>query len=91
MGNLDGEGGDGSIYISVHMHTSLLVFYTAELVTDEQQAEAQTFYEDLGTLAQEKKSVTTHLPLTPCIYFTIIFLFLIPTQCDGVVGVYQGN
>lgn len=29
-----------------------------ELATDEEQAEAQTFYEDLGTLALEKKSVT---------------------------------
>ena len=30
---------------------------TADLATNEMQAEAQTFYEDLGALAKEKKSV----------------------------------
>jgi hypothetical protein len=30
---------------------------TADLATNEQQAEAQTFYEDLGTLAKENKLV----------------------------------
>ena len=32
---------------------------TADLATNEQQAEAQTFYEDLGTLAKEKKLVNS--------------------------------
>ena len=48
-------------YIDAHFHTSSSV--TVDLATDEQQAEAQTFYEDLGALAQDKKSVTT--PLLP--------------------------
>ena len=39
------------------MMYAVVVSPLTELVTDEEQAEAQTFYEDLGTLALEKKSV----------------------------------
>ena len=40
----------------MYMH-AVVVSLLTELVTDEEHAEAQTFYEDLGTLALEKKSV----------------------------------
>ena len=40
------------------------IYRSTELATDEEQAEVQTFYEDLGTLALEKKSVN----YTCCMY-----------------------
>lgn len=42
------------------------MYSPTELATDEQQAEAQTFYEDLGTLALEKKSVALFIACQPC-------------------------
>ena len=62
---------------------------TADLATNEQQAEAQTFYEDLGTLAKEKKLVTTLLLSPSCMWFRVFVnplkvarlrIFQIPTK-----------
>ena len=77
----------------------------ADLATDEEQARVQTFYEDLGTLAQEKKSVHNFRP--SCVYIclcsvcayihnthtihTLHTLHTLHTQCDGVSGVNQGD
>lgn len=79
VGTLDGRKYTIAIlpcrYTCQYMYTVLCRAYTAyvcvcsptELATDEEQAEAQTFYEDLGTLALEKKLVTLFMSRWLCI------------------------